>query len=408
MTISRAFNNLVVKLSAASRTDSPVLLTGETGTGKRQAAMSMHRSSIRREARFVTINCIGITDERFELELCGSQSSSFEMNRKGALFLAEAGTLYLHEVGELSKRSQSLLLRCIESGVYTPVGGNDPIQMDVRVVASCSNNLQAMTEAGYFRTDLFHFLAAVIIATPSLNDRLEDIPRLANMMLGELSPDKSLSLSEPALHVLMGHSFSGNLVELKNIIHRALTQLPADSTDAVVGLSVIEGAINASGTVSARDASAREQSLVSDYMPADKLGMSDALTSPKQTLTYGLQTSGRWAPADASGATLDDADLASLDAPSPISAFSNEDEQVAQTAIAQRPVVTRSQVEDKSTGSASSSDLNTKKHSAFMNLKDQEKQYLTELLAKCDGDKRAAAKIAGITLRTLYRKLEGL
>ena len=398
MTMSQAFSNLVLKLSAASRTDSPVLIAGETGTGKRQAAVSMHRSSNRRDARFVTINCIGITEERFELELCGSQSSGFETNRKGALFLAERGTLYLHEVHELSKRSQSLLLRCIESGVYTPVGGNDPVLMDIRVVASSSTNLQAMTEAGYFRTDLYHFLTAVIVATPSLNDRLDDIPRLVRMMLDELSPNSNLSVSESALHSLMSHSFSGNLVELKNILHRALTQLEGNSLDD----ADIQRAISVSGSVSARDSSAREQALTSDYMPADKLGIGAGKSSAVTTLSYGLQQAGRWPDTDASHIDADSAEIASLDAPTPISAFSNDAEELVPGA-SQDPIALTS----AESGDGTVSDQ-AKKPSYFKSLKDQEKQYLTELLAKCNGDKRAAAKIAGVTLRTLYRKLEGL
>lgn len=403
MTMSQAFSNLVLKLSAASRTDSPVLLTGETGTGKRQAAMSMHRSSNRRDARFVTINCIGISEDRFELELCGSQSSGFEMNRKGALFLAERGTLYLHEVGELSKRSQSLLLRCIESGVYTPVGGNDPVQMDVRVVASCSSNLQAMTEAGYFRTDLYHFLTAVIVATPSLNDRLDDIPRLAQMMLDEMAPDADLSLSESALHTLMSHSFSGNLVELKNILHRALTQLDGGMAGGSVDMAAIQRAISASGSTSARDASAREQALTADYMPADKLGIGQDKSGSGPALNYGLQRSGRWQETDASHIDVEDAEIASLDAPAPISAFRHDDDDAS-------PALSGSALPNASAAPSAPAATPTLggKPSSFMSLKDQERQYLTELLAKCDGDKRAAAKIAGVTLRTLYRKLEGL
>lgn len=404
MTMSQAFSNLVLKLSAASRTDSPVLIAGETGTGKRQAAVSMHRSSNRRDARFVTINCIGITEERFELELCGSQSSGFEMNRKGALFLAERGTLYLHEVGELSKRSQSLLLRCIESGVYTPVGGNDPVQMDVRVVASCSSSLQAMTEAGYFRTDLYHFLAAVIVATPSLNDRLDDIPRLAQIMLDEMAPDADLSLSESALHTLMSHSFSGNLVELKNILHRALSSFDANKSGGALELADIQQAISASGGTSARDASAREQSLTSDYMPADKLAVERAESANGPGVRYGLQRAGRWQDAGSSDFDVDEAEIARLDAPAPISAFSNEEEMSGQGSSQSTALPGASARGD----APQEPEAAATKPSAFMTLKDQERHYLTELLAKCDGDKRSAAKIAGVTLRTLYRKLEGL
>lgn len=390
MAISPAFSNLVAKLGAASRTDSPVLLSGDTGTGKRQAAISIHRSSPRRNARFVTINCIGISDNRFELELCGSQTTDFEMNRKGALFLAERGSLYLHEVTELSKQAQSLLLRCIESGVYTPVGGNDPVLTDVRIIASSSANIQAAVEAGKFRTDLYHFLTAMVVHTPSLNDRLDDLPRLANMMLSELAPGSNLSLSAEAVSMLVSHSFSGNLVELKNILHRAVTQLGADSSAAaVIDPLCMQRALVTSNTVSARDASASEQRLVVDYMPAEVPEVE------QQTISYGLQHEGRWTATDTSVSSLSNAELRNLDEPTPISEFSNDD-------------VAHQEEKDSRVGSIekpieASRPIST---SSFMSLKEQERQYFVDLMAKCDGDKHAAAKIAGVTLRTLYRKLE--
>lgn len=390
MAISPAFSNLVAKLGAASRTDSPVLLSGDTGTGKRQAALSVHRSSPRRNARFVTINCIGISDNRFELELCGSQTTEFEMNRKGALFLAERGSLYLHEVTELSKQAQSLLLRCIESGVYTPVGGNDPVLTDVRIIASSSANIQAAVEAGKFRTDLYHFLTAMVVHTPSLNDRLDDLPRLANMMLSELAPGSNLSLSAEAVSMLASHSFSGNLVELKNILHRAVTQLSDDSSAAaVIDPLCMQRALVTSNTLSARDASASEQRLVVDHMPAE------VPQKQQQTVSYGLQHEGRWTATDTSVSSLSNAELRNLDEPTPISEFSNDDaahqeEKDSQVGSIEKPI-------------EASRPIST---SSFMSLKEQERQYFVDLMAKCDGDKHAAAKIAGVTLRTLYRKLE--
>jgi DNA-binding NtrC family response regulator len=399
MAVSKAFSVLVQRLSVASRSESPVLLVGETGTGKRQAATSLHRSSSRGQARFVTINCIGITDDRFELELCGSQSSSFEMNRKGALFLAEAGTIYFHEISELSKRSQSLLLRCLESGVYSPVGGSDVIRSDVRVIASSSANITAMVESGQFRTDLFHFLAAVVIQTPSLNDRLEDIPKLAQAMIDEISPGSGIHLSEDGLYQLMQHSFSGNLVELRNIIFRALSQLQiSDGNALVVSDDNVRRALSATGVAGSRNAAADEQAMAVDYMPADV-----GTENPPSGLQLGAKKVGRWSQGDGDAISASEQVTLSreLDHPAPIGEFETVNEEMA----ADSPAVGAPlpQFEQPSIGKPSSV-----AGSNFRSLKDQERDYLLQLLEKCGGDKRAAAKIAGVTLRTLYRKLEGL
>jgi DNA-binding NtrC family response regulator len=399
MTVSKAFSVLVQRLSVASRSDSPVLLTGETGTGKRQAAMSLHRSGARRSARFVTINCIGISDERFELELCGSQTSSFEMNRKGALFLAEAGTIYLHEIAELSKRSQGLLLRCLESGVYAPVGGNDVIRSDVRVIASSSANLNAMAEAGEFRTDLYHFLSAVVIQTPSLNDRMEDIPKLAKAMISEISAGSTVELSDNGLAQLMNHSFSGNLVELRNILFRALSYAQlSEYGDMVVSEENVSRALAASGVTGSRDAAAEEQAVSVDYMPAEI----DEVDGPSN-LRLASQKTGRWEQGDKTPVSIAETDRLSrvLDSPAPISEFTTENEDN----VIESP---KSQLGTTPDLSMSSKHRDTVSGSNFRSLKDQERDYLLQLLDKCGGDKRAAAKIAGVTLRTLYRKLEGL
>lgn len=387
MAISAAFSNLVSRLSLASQTDSPALLIGETGTGKRQAAMSMHRASPRRSSRFITINCIGISDERFELELCGSQTSEFEMNRKGALFLAEGGTLYLHEVTELSRQSQSLLLRCIESGVYTPIGGNDPIRSDVRVVASSSANVQASVDAGKFRTDLYHFLSSMIVNTPSLNDRKDDLPRLVALMLDDLVPNNQYSLSDEALEMLSYHSFSGNLVELKNILHRAVVQGSANNKDAIISCDSIQKAITTSVTISSSDAAVIERKLQSDYISATAPELAQ---SSGQTVSYGLKRPGRWESVEVTESNFSSENLRRLDEPASISEFHNE-------GLDQGEVASIGATEEPSKRSRSS---------AFMSLKEQERQYFVDLMAKCNGDKHAAAKIAGVTLRTLYRKLE--
>ena len=410
MTVSKAFRKLVEALASACRLDSPVLIVGDVGTGKRQSALSLHNSSHRKQKRFVAINCIGLSEERFELELCGSQSQTFELNRKGALFLAEEGSLYLHEIGELSFKSQSLLFRCIESGFYCPVGSNDALPSNVRFMASSSGNLKAAIESGRFRTDLYHLLSSVIIPTPALNDRIEDMPRLLSMMINEIAPSASIDVASSAIDRLMNHSYSGNLVELKNIVYRAIAELTRESGSETsvkrLDGEIIRRVISSAGLVDAADASNGTYLDSPDYMNSKALVSEATRSDGKEILSYRLNRGGRWdedAPAELDMTSDAIVGLDNIDKPLAISEFNVID--------SDRPALSTREKARKSDSADEVSENDgetTVKKSAFMSLKDQEKSYLTELLRKCDGDKRSAARIAGVTLRTFYRKLEGL
>ena len=410
MTVSKAFRKLVEALASACRLDSPVLIVGDVGTGKRQSALSLHNSSHRKQKRFVTLNCIGLSDERFELELCGSQSQAYELNRKGALFLAEEGSLYLHEIGELSLKSQSVLFRCIESGFYSPVGSNDALPSNVRIMASSSSNLKAAIESGRFRTDLYHLLSSVIIPTPSLNDRIEDMPRLLSMMIDEVAPNAKIDVENSAIDRLMNHSYSGNLVELKNIVYRAIAELTRASSDegSVRKLDgeIIRRVIASAGAVDSSDASDATYLDSPDYMNSKALVSEATGSDGDKVLTFGLNRGGRWgedAPDELDMTSDAIVGLDNIDKPVAISEFNVID--------SERPALSTREQASKSDSASEVGEEDgeaTAKKSAFMSLKDQEKLYLTELLRQCNGDKRSAAKIAGVTLRTFYRKLEGL
>jgi len=415
MAVSKAFSDLVRAISAASRMESAVLITGETGTGKRQAASALHSASSRANGRLVTVNCIGTSDERFELDLCGSQSGQYELNRKGALFLAEEGSLYIHEIAELSLKSQGLLMRCLDTGFYSPLGSNDAIRFNVRLLASTSVNLSAVVEDGGFRTDLFHLISSTVIQMPSLDDRLEDLPRLANSMLREIAGNTDVELSDEGLAALSQHSFTGNLPELRNILFRSLSYefskgVKSGSTIGV-GLESIEKAISASGVINTRYANDAHQRTLVDHMQINQ--EFDAL--PKHAasgpaLALGKKT-GRWT--GVSQGNDDDTHQRSMsskiDRVVPMSEFTEDDNDLSKN---NRLDINDSLSIDSEVGPLTHSSStkmgseNKIEGSNFRTLKQQEKDYLLQLIKKSGGDKRAAAKIAGITLRTLYRKLE--
>jgi len=239
MAASDAFKLLIENLQRSSRLDANVLINGEVGTGRRQCALSIHKASRRADGRFVTVNCTALNDSRFAIEMFGMQNSAYEMVRKGAVFLAEEGTLYLHEVAELSLDMQAQLVRYLESGVFTPVGSNDVISSSVRIVCSTSANLTGLVEAGRFRNDLYHMLAQMVINTPTLNERIADIDLLAANILREIAPGQPYQLHRMAYNRLLSHSFTGNLIELRNILLRAISQ----STSYVINEEVIQFAI---------------------------------------------------------------------------------------------------------------------------------------------------------------------
>jgi len=415
MAVSKAFSDLVRAISAASRMESAVLITGETGTGKRQAASALHSASSRANGRLVTVNCIGTSDERFELDLCGSQSGQYELNRKGALFLAEEGSLYIHEIAELSLKSQGLLMRCLDTGFYSPLGSNDAIRFNVRLLASTSVNLSAVVEDGGFRTDLFHLISSTVIQMPSLDDRLDDLPMLADSMLREITGNTDVKLSDAGLAALSQHSFSGNLPELKNILFRSLSYefsngVKAD-TSCGIGHESIMKAISAIGVVNSRYADDRHQKTLEDHMQIEP-GYASLTNSADSgpILSLGTKT-GRWT--GDSQQKMDDAYRTvsgRIDRVVPMSEFSEEDDNNHSNNNRLESIDTLNSADEVGPlAHSDSADLgqeNKVEGSNFRTLRQQEKDYLLQLIKKSGGDKKAAAKIAGITLRTLYRKLE--
>jgi DNA-binding NtrC family response regulator len=208
--------------------DSTVLITGETGTGKGLAAKAIHTNSSRRNGPFVTVNCGAIPEHLMESELFGHQKGAFtdaKETKKGRLELAHGGTLFLDEIGEISMRMQIDLLRVLEDRVFYRVGGTQPIEADFRVIAATNRDLEAAIKSGDFREDLFYRLNVISFTMPSLSQRKEDIPLLAEHFLYRFSQETNKpvdSISREAMDEMMIYDWPGNIRELENAIERAV------------------------------------------------------------------------------------------------------------------------------------------------------------------------------------------
>jgi diguanylate cyclase (GGDEF)-like protein len=218
----------------AARTDSTVLLTGETGVGKEVIADLLHRRSRRADRPFVKVNTAAFPEALLESELFGHEKGAYtgaDRRREGRFELADGGTLFLDEVGEMSREAQVRLLRVLADGTYTRLGGQKPLRADVRVVAATNRDLERAVAEGAFREDLYYRLNVLRIEIPPLRERREEIPALVSHFLAEArrrigrGPSR---LSPQAMDVLYRHPWPGNLRELKNVIERAAVLCEGD------------------------------------------------------------------------------------------------------------------------------------------------------------------------------------
>ncbi|MFC1824718.1 sigma-54-dependent transcriptional regulator [Thermodesulfobacteriota bacterium] len=209
-------------------TNSTVLITGETGTGKGLAAKAIHTNSPHSEGPFVVVNCGAIPEHLMESELFGYQKGAFtdaKTTKKGRLELAHGGTLFLDEIGEISMRMQIDLLRVLEDRVFYRVGGTQPIETDFRVIAATNKNLEEAINNGSFRDDLFYRLNVISFDMPSLRQRKEDIPLLSEHFLRRFSQETNKALDQigrEAIDEMMLYEWPGNVRELENAIERAV------------------------------------------------------------------------------------------------------------------------------------------------------------------------------------------
>jgi len=226
------------QLSLMAATNGRVLIYGESGTGKELVAHALHALSSRAAEPFVEVNCAAIPEELIESELFGHIKGSFtgaHEDKIGKFQKADAGTLFLDEVGDMSLRTQAKVLRALEEQRFEPVGGPGSVQVDVRVVAATNKNLEEEIERGNFREDLFYRLNVIPFAVPPLRDRREDIPLLADYFLREFTTAygrKPKELTPEAYNVLAEYHWPGNVRELKNLIERIVILNPQVRVDA--------------------------------------------------------------------------------------------------------------------------------------------------------------------------------
>jgi transcriptional regulator with PAS, ATPase and Fis domain len=203
--------------------ESPVLLLGETGTGKELLAQAIHGASPRAHKAFVSINSAAIPESLLEAEFFGTAPGAFtgadRKGRAGKLQIAQGGTLFLDEIGDMPLPLQSKLLRVLQEKEFEPVGSNEVIQSDVRVIAATSTDLEAAIKRGEFRADLYYRLNVLPINVPPLRDRLDDLPALSEAILEELRSQHELN--REALALLGQHAWPGNIRELRNVLERA-------------------------------------------------------------------------------------------------------------------------------------------------------------------------------------------
>ena len=235
---SRRMKELVDQIARAAPAAASVLITGERGTGKELVARAIHRASPRAKAPLEKLNCAAVPRELIESELFGHEAGAFTgatRKRRGKFERAHGGTLFLDEVGDMPLDMQVKLLRVLQEQEIERVGGSETIRVDVRVVAATNQDLVRGCESGQFRADLFDRLNVLPLELPPLRARRDDIPMLATHFLtiaARSNARPGVTLSEEAISALSGHSFPGNVRELRNLIERLVILSPDDSITA--------------------------------------------------------------------------------------------------------------------------------------------------------------------------------
>jgi two-component system nitrogen regulation response regulator NtrX len=226
------------QIALTAPTNGRVLIYGESGTGKELVARALHASSLRGEMQFVEVNCAAIPEELIESEMFGHRKGSFtgaSEDKIGKFQKADRGTLFLDEVGDMSLKTQSKVLRVIEELRVEPLGSNQTTDVDVRIIAATNKKLEDEIGRGAFREDLFYRLNVIPFYVPALRERTEDIPILAAAFLGTFCEEygkKAKEFSPSAMEVLLTYPWPGNVRELKNLVERLVIVCPSPQIEA--------------------------------------------------------------------------------------------------------------------------------------------------------------------------------
>jgi DNA-binding NtrC family response regulator len=222
---SRPMQKLFHLLETVARSNSTILITGETGTGKEVVARAIHHNGARKQQRFVALNCSAIPETLLEAELFGHVRGAFTGAvgaRQGRFEQAHKGTLFLDEVGTMSTALQMKLLRALQEREFERVGDSQTIKVDVRVIAATNSELSKMVAEGTFREDLYYRLHVIPIQLPPLRERRDDIPVLVKHFLEKFAPGMAMQVSQGAMRALMAYTWPGNVRQLENAIERAV------------------------------------------------------------------------------------------------------------------------------------------------------------------------------------------
>ncbi|MCB2086862.1 MAG: sigma-54-dependent Fis family transcriptional regulator [Sphingomonadaceae bacterium] len=232
---STAINQVRATLKRVANTGSRVLISGPAGAGKEVAARLLHSWSPRSDSAFVIVNSARITPERFEQELFGEESNG-KLVRQGLLEVADGGTLYLDEIADMPLSTQARILRVLTEQSFVRVGGSRQIGVDVRVVSSTARDLEKEMEEKRFREDLFYRLNVVPVGVPSLSERRDDIPSLAEHFFTRYAAEQGIpapSISEEAMAALQAYDWPGNVRQLRNVVERTIILTPRDEIGTV-------------------------------------------------------------------------------------------------------------------------------------------------------------------------------
>ncbi len=237
---SKALHAIREMIDKVAPSDARVLITGGNGAGKEGVARLIHQKSNRATGPYVEVNCAAIPGELIESELFGHMKGSFTSaikDRKGKFELAHGGTLFLDEIGDMALAAQAKVLRALQEGRITPVGGDKDVTVDVRVIAATNKELKKEIAEGRFREDLFHRLSVIPIHVPSLGERLDDIPLLAEHFIGQVCGEQGIApkkIADKAIKELQKLPWTGNVRELRNVVERLVILSGKEITEADV------------------------------------------------------------------------------------------------------------------------------------------------------------------------------
>jgi two-component system response regulator HydG len=256
---SPSMKKLFATLSLVAPAEVTVLIHGESGTGKELVANAIHHNSPRGARPFIKVNCAALPENLLESELFGHEKGAFtgaHARRKGRFLQAHQSSIFLDEIAEMAPATQAKILRVLQERTFEPVGGNETLRVDTRIIAATNRNLTEEIQAGRFREDLFYRLNVLPIEVPPLRERREDIPLLADFFLkkyAEKNRRRISGLTAQALDMFMRHEWPGNVRELENAVERAVIMTPGDRIapgalpEAIRGLGVGESAGPAAG-----------------------------------------------------------------------------------------------------------------------------------------------------------------